>query len=138
MKKMKKNKQRKKTVVKFHYGFLRGIIVRCKKMRAVRIGFLFRSEHIPVSTALLCFFVIVGISFYPFIIASYKEVLQERISVAIYFLLTASILWQIFLFLYVGTTHDNRCIVHKRKGQLNGHKTHQNDRRYIDVHRKII
>ena len=134
---MKKNRQ-KKTVVKFHYGFLREIIARCKKMRSVRRIFLFRSEHIPVTIAILCFFVVVGISLYPFINASYKEVLQERISVLIYFLLTASILWQAVVFLYACTTHDNRSIVHKRKDQLHRHITHQNDRRYIDVHRKII
>lgn len=129
MKKMKKNKQGKKTVIKFHYGFLKRIIVYCKKMRSVRKNIFLHSKYILVSIAMLCFFVIVGISFCPFIIDSYKEILQERISVGIYYFLTMSVLWQIGVFI----KNKNRSVQ-----DVNQKKTYQKDRRYIDVRRKII
>ncbi len=128
-------------VVKFHYDFLKKIIVRCMKMRSMRTSFLFQGERIFISFAMLCFIVIIGISLYPFMDGVHKEFLQEHISVGIYFSLMMAITWRVVVFIHAIMTQDGVHIAdnNRKVHNFNQQKACQdNRRRYIDVRRKIV
>ena len=122
----------KKRKIKLHYDFLRKMLMHVGKIYMWRYDIFLRDPRIVVIIAMICFLVIMLLTFVPFLDNLYTDQLQEKITVLAYVLLSAGVIWQIGMFF---VTERKVCALHR--DNCNKTYTYQRiNRQFMDIRRK--